>query len=204
MDSGKTVNAAIAAMTGIEESAAKVNQIIAVIDDISFQTNLLALNAGVEAARAGEAGKGFAVVASEVQALAQRSSDAAMEIKKLIEESSHEVNNGAVLVGNAGDALSSIATRVNHISELVSGIADGAAEQSTGLNDINGGVAQLGEVTQHNAAMAEQSTATVFQLDSEAVRLSELVAIFKTSCGAKMAGPSGRDGPLSVSQTAAA
>ncbi len=179
--SGGTVQSAVNAMNGIEESSTRVTQIISVIDDIAFQTNLLALNAGVEAARAGESGKGFAVVASEVRALAQRSSDAAMEINSLISESSRQVSDGVTLVANAGDALSNIASRVDHISNLVSGIASSAADQSAGLDEINTGMLQLGEVTQHNAAMAEESTATVHMLDSNASRLAELVSVFQTS-----------------------
>ncbi|KIC15156.1 methyl-accepting chemotaxis protein, partial [Leisingera sp. ANG-Vp] len=155
------------------------------IDDIAFQTNLLALNAGVEAARAGEAGRGFAVVASEVRALAQRSSDAAMEIKTLIGDSSRQVEQGVDLVGRAGDALQSIVGRVSHISQLVSEIAEGAAEQSTGLAEINTGMTQLDQVTQQNAAMVEEATAAGHMLNSDAGKLSELVARFKVEGGGK-------------------
>ncbi|MDO6758562.1 methyl-accepting chemotaxis protein, partial [Phaeobacter inhibens] len=145
--SGEVVQSAVSAMTEIEQSSTHISQIISVIDDIAFQTNLLALNAGVEAARAGEAGKGFAVVASEVRALAQRSSDAAMEIKTLIGDSTKQVERGVDLVGKTGDALQGIVERVSHISQLVSGIATGASEQSTGLHEINTGVTQLDQVT---------------------------------------------------------
>lgn len=179
--SGETVQTAVQAMTGIEESATRVAQIISVIDDIAFQTNLLALNAGVEAARAGEAGKGFAVVASEVRALAQRSSEAAMEINRLISDSSRQVSEGVALVGDAGAALERITSQVDHISGLVTGIARSAAEQSAGLDEINIGMAQLGQVTQHNAAMAEESTATVHLLDGDASRLAQLVSVFRTA-----------------------
>jgi methyl-accepting chemotaxis protein len=182
--SGEVVQSAVTAMSGIEESSNKISQIISVIDDIAFQTNLLALNAGVEAARAGEAGRGFAVVASEVRALAQRSSDAAMEIKTLISDSSRQVEQGVDLVGRAGEALHSIVSRVGHISQLVSGIAEGAQEQSTGLHEINTGVTQLDQVTQQNAAMVEEATAAGHMLNSDATKLAELVAHFTISGGA--------------------
>ncbi|KIC13473.1 methyl-accepting chemotaxis protein, partial [Leisingera sp. ANG-Vp] len=159
------------------------------IDDIAFQTNLLALNAGVEAARAGEAGRGFAVVASEVRALAQRSSDAAMEIKTLIGDSTQQVAQGVDLVGKAGDALQSISARVSHISQLVSEIAEGAEEQATGLNEINTGVTQLDQVTQQNAAMVEETTAAGHMLNRDASKLSELVAHFRVAGGSRTARP---------------
>ncbi len=179
--SDAVVQSAVAAMTEIEQSSAHISQIISVIDDIAFQTNLLALNAGVEAARAGEVSKGFAVVASEVRALAQRSSEAAMEIKTLISDSSKQVERGVDLVGKAGEALQSIVSQVTHISQLVSGIAEGAAEQSTGLHEINTGVTQLDQVTQQNAAMVEQATAAGHMLNSDATKLAELVAHFTIS-----------------------
>lgn len=179
--SGAVVQSAVTAMTEIEQSSTHISQIIGVIDDIAFQTNLLALNAGVEAARAGEAGRGFAVVASEVRALAQRSSDAAMEIKTLIGDSSKQVERGVDLVGKAGEALQSIVNRVNHISNLVSDIARGAAEQSTGLNEINTGVTQLDQVTQQNAAMVEEATAAGHLLNTDAGELTNLVSKFRIS-----------------------
>ncbi|MBY6057907.1 cache domain-containing protein [Leisingera daeponensis] len=187
--SGEVVQSAVSAMTEIEESSNQISQIISVIDDIAFQTNLLALNAGVEAARAGEAGRGFAVVASEVRALAQRSSDAAMEIKTLIGNSSGQVARGVDLVGKAGDALQSIVSQVTHISQLVSGIAEGAAEQSTGLGEINTGVTQLDQVTQQNAAMVEEATAAGHMLKTDAAKLSDLVAHFKIAGGRQPAAP---------------
>ncbi len=183
-DSGEVVQSAVTAMSGIEESSNRISQIIGVIDDIAFQTNLLALNAGVEAARAGEAGRGFAVVASEVRALAQRSSDAAMEIKTLISDSSRQVEQGVDLVGRAGQALQSIAGRVSHISQLVSEIAEGAAEQSTGLAEINTGMTQLDQVTQQNAAMVEEATAAGHMLKGDANKLASLVARFQVAEGA--------------------
>ena len=177
-NSGVVVQNAVSAMTEIEQSSGHIAQIIGVIDDIAFQTNLLALNAGVEAARAGEAGRGFAVVASEVRALAQRSSEAATEIKTLISDSSGQVERGVDLVGKAGDALSNIVSRVSHISQLISEIAEGASEQSTGIGEINIGVTQLDQVTQQNAAMVEQATAASHMLNSDAIGLAELVSRF--------------------------
>ena len=177
-ESGVVVQGAVAAMTEIEKSSDQISQIIGVIDDIAFQTNLLALNAGVEAARAGDAGKGFAVVASEVRALAQRSSAAAKEIKVLISASTQHVESGVERVGKAGEALSNIVIRVSHISSLVSNIATAAAEQATGLGEINLGVNQLDQVTQQNAAMVVGSTAASQSLNQEAAGLAELVAQF--------------------------
>lgn len=178
--SGQVVQSAVCAMTEIEQSSTHISQIIGVIDDIAFQTNLLALNAGVEAARAGEAGRGFAVVASEVRALAQRSSEAAMEIKNLISSSGTQVAKGVELVDKAGAALQNIMERVNHISLLVSDIARGAEEQSIGLQEINSGVIQLDQVTQQNAAMVQEATAASQLLTDDASMLTNLVSRFQT------------------------
>jgi methyl-accepting chemotaxis protein len=182
--SGQVVQNAVTAMTEIEQSSSKISQIIGVIDDIAFQTNLLALNAGVEAARAGESGRGFAVVASEVRSLAQRSADAATEIKALIEDSSKQVDHGVTLVGKAGEALGNITGRVNEISKLVTGIASSAEEQATGLGEINTGVIQLDRVTQQNAAMVEEATAAGHLLHSDADKMAKLVARFALPGGA--------------------
>ncbi|MFW8635200.1 methyl-accepting chemotaxis protein [Cribrihabitans pelagius] len=176
--SGRVVEGAIAAMNEIEKSSDQISQIIGVIDDIAFQTNLLALNAGVEAARAGEVGRGFAVVASEVRALAQRSSDAAGEIKTLIGASSKNVEEGVEKVDGAGKALSAVVTQVASIAELVSGISSESAEQAQGLNEINIGVSQLDSVTQQNAAMVEQAGAAIRLMNSETTTLSSLVGQF--------------------------
>ena len=176
--SGQVVRTAVDAMHEIEQSSDQISRIIGVIDDIAFQTNLLALNAGVEAARAGESGKGFSVVASEVRALAQRSSEAAHEIKALISGSSHQVERGVDLVGKAGGALESIVARVENIAALVSDIASSASEQSAGLNEINIGVNQLDQVTQQNAAMVEETTAASHMLQKDTSVLSDLVAGF--------------------------
>ncbi len=177
--SGEVVRNAVAAMGEIEGSSRKIAQIIGVIDEIAFQTNLLALNAGVEAARAGEAGRGFAVVASEVRALAQRSSDAAKEIKTLINASSQQVENGVELVNKTGGALQKIVTKVAEISGLVSEISASTQEQSSGLAQVNTAVNQMDQVTQQNAAMVEESTAASHSLAGEADALTAMVSKFK-------------------------
>ncbi len=176
---GSVVLEAVDAMHEIENSSEQISKIITVIDDIAFQTNLLALNAGVEAARAGEAGRGFAVVASEVRALAQRSSEAAKQIKGLISTSAHHVKNGVSLVGRSGDALTHIVESVESISDLIASIANASRDQSTGLSEINSGVVQLDDVTQQNAAMVEQATAASHAMRAEAERLGELVSSFQ-------------------------
>ena len=182
-ESGRIVRDAITAMDAIQTSASAITQIIGVIDDIAFQTNLLALNAGVEAARAGEAGKGFAVVASEVRALAQRSSQAAREIKDLIGSSTDQILQGVDHVNRTGTALERVVERVSRMAGLVSNIAAAAAEQARGLSEINTGVAQLDQVTQQNAAMAEQAGMTTQQLNARADALADLVARFRTEAG---------------------
>ena len=177
-DGGQIVDTAIKAMGQIEQSSKQITDIIGVIDEIAFQTNLLALNAGVEAARAGDAGKGFAVVASEVRALAQRSSEAAREIKTLIKASSEHVGSGVKLVGESGQALRKIVAQVVEINALVSEMAQAAQQQSTGIEEVNTAVTQMDQVTQQNAAMVEQSTAASRNLAGETTQLSELVAFF--------------------------
>ena len=176
--SGQVVRDAVAAMSEIEKSAQQIGQIIGVIDEIAFQTNLLALNAGVEAARAGDAGKGFAVVASEVRALAQRSAEAAKEIKTLISASSQQVETGVDLVGETGKALQRIVSQVADINGVVGEIASSAAEQATGLQQVNTAVNQMDQVTQQNAAMVEQSTAASHALAQETEELARLISRF--------------------------
>ena len=178
--SGIVVQQAVEAMAGIEKSAGQISQIIGVIDEIAFQTNLLALNAGVEAARAGDAGRGFAVVASEVRALAQRSADAAKEIKALISASTAKVAQGVELVGETGKALTRIVRQVGEISIIVTDIASSAEEQATGLSQVNTAVNQMDQVTQQNAAMVEESTAATQVLSQETLALSSLIGRFQT------------------------
>ena len=166
-------------MGAIKNSSDQISRIIGVIDEIAFQTNLLALNAGVEAARAGEAGRGFAVVASEVRALAQRSAEAAKEIKSLISASTEQVQNGVKLVGHTGEALTAIATRVTEIADLMTEISASAKEQATTLTEVNTTVNQMDQTTQQNAAMVEESTAACHDLTSEAEKLNALVGRFR-------------------------
>jgi|GEM_PF-1418468 methyl-accepting chemotaxis protein len=176
---GHVVDHAIGAMGQIEQSSKKITDIIGVMDEISFQTNLLALNAGVEAARAGEAGRGFAVVASEVRSLAQRSSEAARQIKTLIKSSSEQVGTGVKLVGETGDALKKIVEKVIEINTLVGEMAQAAKQQSTGIEEVNTAVTQMDQVTQQNAAMVEESTAASHSLAGDADELARLIGKFK-------------------------
>jgi len=200
--SGAVVMNAVEAMQKIEEGSRQISQIVGVIDEIAFQTNLLALNAGVEAARAGDSGRGFAVVASEVRALAQRSADAAKEIKALITNSGAEVENGVRLVSEAGSTLKTIASQVNDINVLVVEIAASAKEQATGLHEINVAVNQMDQVTQQNAAMVEQATAASASLRQETTELSSQVAFFKVSGAPQraVAPAPGRSAPSRVEQ----
>jgi methyl-accepting chemotaxis protein len=194
-ESANVVQRATDAMSQIEDSSRQIGQIIGVIDEIAFQTNLLALNAGVEAARAGEAGRGFAVVASEVRALAQRSAEAAREIKTLINASSSQVGQGVSLVADTGKALQLIVTQVAEINGIVTEIAASAQEQAVGLQQVNTAVNQMDQVTQQNAAMVEESTAASHSLANEAVELARLIGQFKTGDHAAAAPPAPRQRP---------
>ncbi|MEQ8410790.1 MAG: methyl-accepting chemotaxis protein [Erythrobacter sp.] len=176
--SAEVVGRVIDAMRAIEQSSGEISEIIAVIDGIAFQTNLLALNAGVEAARAGEAGKGFAVVASEVRALAQRSAEAAADVKSRISASAQQVESGVQLVGEANESLERIFRSVEEISEVIAGIADAAQNQAGGLQQVNQSVTEMNSVTQQNAAMVEQATAAARSLADEAGTLSREMARF--------------------------
>jgi methyl-accepting chemotaxis protein len=181
--SSAVVKDAVSAMRRIEQASGEIGQIINVIDEIAFQTNLLALNAGVEAARAGEAGKGFAVVAQEVRELAQRSANAAKDIKTLIGRSSAEVDAGVTLVTATGEALGLIQGHVIKINEHVHSIATAAKEQSTRLSEVSMAVNEMDQVTQRNAAMVEESTAATNRLADEASNLSRLISRFNLGTG---------------------
>jgi methyl-accepting chemotaxis protein len=176
---GQVVAQVVQTMDEINGSSHRIADIVGTIDGIAFQTNILALNAAVEAARAGEQGRGFAVVAGEVRALAQRSANAAREIKTLIGASVDKVQHGARQVGEAGQTMNRIVESVQSVTAIVGEISAGAAEQSAGIGEVNGAVTQLDRMTQQNAALVEQSTAAAEQLQSEAHRLTETVAAFR-------------------------
>jgi methyl-accepting chemotaxis protein len=176
---GEVVAQAVSAMSRIEESSRKISDIISVIDEIARQTNLLALNAAVEAARAGEAGRGFAVVASEVRSLAQRSSQAAKDIKDLITSSSGQVQEGVELVNKAGASLGEIVDSIKKVAQIVSDIAAASAQQSTGIDQVNTALSQMDEVTQQNSALVEENAATAKTLEQQSAAMNERVGAFK-------------------------
>jgi methyl-accepting chemotaxis protein len=180
---GQVVAKTVEAMAKIEESSRKISDIIGVIDEIARQTNLLALNAAVEAARAGEAGRGFAVVASEVRSLAQRSSQAAKDIKDLITNSNGQVKDGVELVNKAGDSLSEIVASIKKVTAVVGEIANASAEQSTGIEEINKALTQMDEVTQQNSALVEENAATAKTLETQAKSMDDRVAGFRLRVG---------------------
>jgi methyl-accepting chemotaxis protein len=170
-------------MGGINQSSVQIELIVGVIDEIAFQTNLLALNAGVEAARAGDAGRGFAVVASEVRALAQRSAEAAKEIKGLISASARQVASGVDLVGQTGLALARIVEHVSNVTTIITEIASSAQDQSAALQEIHVAINHMDQITQQNAAMVEESTAASASLAEEASHLREQVGRFRVGHG---------------------
>ena len=176
---GEVVNQVVATMNEINHSSKKINDIIGVIDGIAFQTNILALNAAVEAARAGEQGRGFAVVASEVRSLAQRSAEAAKEIKGLIGTSVDKVDAGSRLVAEAGQTMSEIVGSVQRVSDIIGEITAASGEQSDGIGQVNVAVTQLDQMTQQNAALVEQSAAAAESLKDQAARLAQVVQVFK-------------------------
>ncbi|CAM3513923.1 methyl-accepting chemotaxis protein [Paracidovorax anthurii] len=176
---GTIVSHVVETMQEIASSSNKISDITSVIDSIAFQTNILALNAAVEAARAGEQGRGFAVVASEVRTLAQRSAQAAKEIKNLITDSVEKVNSGSQLAGNAGRSMENIVAQVRQVSTLINEIANATAEQSSGISQMGEAVNHLDQVTQQNAALVEESAAAAASLHSQSEQLNTLVAIFK-------------------------
>jgi methyl-accepting chemotaxis protein len=190
---GEVVSEAVSAMARIEESSRKISDIISVIDEIARQTNLLALNAAVEAARAGEAGRGFAVVASEVRSLAQRSSQAAKDIKDLIMNSSSQVEDGVQLVNRAGSSLKEILDSIKQVANIVSDIATASAEQASGIEQVNKALTQMDEVTQQNSAMVEENAATARTLEQQAAGMDERIGTFRL--GAEMRAGAAAEAP---------
>ena len=176
---GQVVDQVVSTMADINVSSKRIGDIIGVIDGIAFQTNILALNAAVEAARAGEQGRGFAVVATEVRSLAKRSADAAKEIKALIGASVERVESGSALVTQAGATMKDIVLSVRHVSDIIGEITNAASEQSSGIGQVNGAVAQLDQMTQQNAALVEESAAAAESLKEQAKRLSAVVEVFR-------------------------
>jgi methyl-accepting chemotaxis protein len=186
-NSGELVTSAVSAMAGIEKSSTEISKIIGVIDEIAFQTNLLALNAGVEAARAGDAGKGFAVVAQEVRQLAQRTADAAKEIKNLISQSSTQVNQGVGIVSSTGEALNDMISRIDIINRFVADIAAAARDQATGVNEVSVAIRSMGEITQQNSGMVEHTSAETRRLKDEVENLIELLRRFRARADGRSA-----------------
>lgn len=184
---GAIVSEAVVAMERIEKASTSIAEIITVIDSIAFQTNLLALNAAVEAARAGDAGRGFAVVASEVRALAQRSSESANDIKKLISNSTQEVASGVKLVKDAGSALSEIVISSNSVAEALADISGASQEQANGIEEVAKVVAHMDDMTQQNSAMAEESAGVARELEQATAALRQLVGAFTVEGGTREA-----------------
>jgi methyl-accepting chemotaxis protein len=176
---GRVVQQVVGTMAGIQESSRKIVDIIGVIDGIAFQTNILALNAAVEAARAGEQGRGFAVVASEVRNLAQRSSQAAKEIKELIGDSVEKVGAGGRLVDEAGQTMNQVVASVQQLTTIMSEITVASREQSAGIGEINTAVTHMDTMTQQNAALVEQAAAAAESLQEQAVDLAQAVGMFR-------------------------
>jgi len=180
-DGGRVVDQVVATMADITEASRRIGDIIGVIDGIAFQTNILALNAAVEAARAGEQGRGFAVVASEVRSLAQRSAQAAHEIKALITDSTGKVESGSSLVNQAGQSMREIVTHVARVNDLIGEINSASVEQSTGINQVSDAITQLDGVTQQNASLVEQSAAAAESLKAQTEQLVQTVAVFRVA-----------------------
>jgi methyl-accepting chemotaxis protein len=182
---GEVVARVVDTMEAIKASSNKIVDIIGVIDGIAFQTNILALNAAVEAARAGEQGRGFAVVAGEVRSLAQRSAQAAKEIKELIGDSVHKVGDGARLVLDAGATMQEIVASVNRVSEMIGAISSATQEQGSGIEHINQAIAQMDQVTQQNAALVEEAAAASEAMQEQAAKLAQTVSVFRVAAQAQ-------------------
>ena len=196
---GEVVSEAVEAMSRIEESSQKISDIIGVIDEIAFQTNLLALNAAVEAARAGDAGKGFAVVSSEVRTLAQRSSQAAKDIKALIVDSGSQVKDGVQLVNRAGESLGEIVDSIKRLSDIVSEIAAASGEQSNGVEEINKAITQMDEVTQQNSALVDENAAAARTLQEQSQNMRDRMEFFKTDNEARAVAVAGQAAKIDFS-----
>lgn len=181
VEGGQVVSKVVETMNDINESSRKIVDIISVIDGIAFQTNILALNAAVEAARAGEQGRGFAVVASEVRSLAQRSAAAAKEIKQLINASVEKVDIGGTLVVEAGSTMSQVVESVNRVTDIMAEISAASQEQASGIEQVNIAITKMDEVTQQNSSLVEEASAASQSMQNEALKLSEVVGIFKIS-----------------------
>lgn len=184
-DSGQAMEEATRAMEKISTSSAKISSIIGLIDDIAFQTNLLALNASVEAARAGEAGKGFAVVAVEVRRLAQSAAEASSEIKGLIDVSAEEVQSGAQVVLQIGQQIAQLHDAVAQSARMIAAISEASRDQARAINEVGVAVRQMDEITQHNAALVEQTNAAIEQTEAQAEELDRIVAVFKIGDAAR-------------------
>src|SRR5690606_14496347 len=176
---GRAVDGVVHSMERISAGSSKIGEIVGVIDGIAFQTNILALNAAVEAARAGEQGKGFAVVATEVRTLAQRSAQAAREIKALIEAALQEVQNGEQQVQSAGGTMRELLASVGRVSQIMQDISSASGEQASGIDQVNTAVNQMDSVTQQNAALVEEAASAAESLREQARNLAQAVAVFK-------------------------
>jgi methyl-accepting chemotaxis protein len=177
---GTVVAEVVDTMASINHSSRRIVDIIGVIDGIAFQTNILALNAAVEAARAGEQGRGFAVVAAEVRSLAQRSAEAAKEIKKLIDDSVAKVEAGGVLVQQAGATMTEIVDSIRDVTDIMGNIANASGHQTEGIERVNQAIGEMNQVTQQNSALVEQAAAAAQSLQDQAAQLEDVVSIFKT------------------------
>ena len=183
---GELIRQVVDTMSSINESAQEISDIIGVIDGIAFQTNILALNAAVEAARAGEQGRGFAVVASEVRSLAQRSAEAAKEIKELISDSVSKIDGGNKLVNQSGDTMEEVVISIKRVNDIMSEIAAASAEQASGIEEVSKAVVQMDEMTQQNAALVEEAAAAAESLQQQSGNLAERVSTFNIGDRAEM------------------